>query len=114
MPQTEPTEKFSSNFADREIMAEYPGLDWEVVQRLRDLEETKKELLELKDNASAENVEAVIDAYTRKGLKWHPHLVTYWLQGKQICKPRPFDFHELDLIYEGLGEVEGLWTEAVC
>lgn len=95
-------------------MERYPGLDWEVVQRLRDLKETKTELVKLGDHASVKNVEAVIEAYTSKSLKWHPHLVTYWLKGKQMCHPRPFDFDELDLIYKGLGDIQGLWTESVC
>lgn len=60
-----------------------------------------------------ENIKAVIRAYKKGRLDWREGYVTYWSKGKQLCKPRPFDWDEFEAIYDGYNGHESFWTEGV-
>lgn len=60
-----------------------------------------------------ENIEAVIRAYKMGRLDWREGFVTYWSKGKQLCKPRPFDWDEFEAIYDKYEGQKSFWTEGV-
>ncbi|KAJ5288948.1 hypothetical protein N7478_001978 [Penicillium angulare] len=92
-------------------MTQYPDLDWDVIGRISQLGIIRNLLNKKSDADDRENVEAVIKAYKEQTLKWHPHLVTYWANGEQICKPRPFDWDEFDLIHDHYNGHIAFWIE---
>lgn len=71
--------------------------------------------LQMTENVEAiVNVQAIIEAYKNKTLKWTPRLVTYWADGIRLCMPRPFAWDEFELIRDESGGChEDAWVEPV-
>lgn len=57
------------------------------------------------------NITAVMHAYRNDGLEL-TGLVTYWLQGKQLCMPRKFNWDEFEAIYKKCDN-PSFWVEGV-
>lgn len=58
-------------------------------------------------------VDAVMQAYRNKMLDWNLGLVTYWLDGRQICEPRLHDLGVLSILTEDPRYKKGVWVEGV-
>ncbi|KAJ5669303.1 hypothetical protein N7462_010373 [Penicillium macrosclerotiorum] len=93
-------------------MEQYPGLGWETVQRLEQLQTIREWLEEQQDKLELlPNVLAIIQAYRSGNLKWTRGLVTYWSNGHKLAEPRPFRWDEYkDLNHEHQGH-KGFWIE---
>lgn len=50
-------------------------------------------------------------AYRQHKLEWNDGLVTYWVEDRQLCEPRPFDWDELDQIKEKHAKNTSIWIE---
>lgn len=59
----------------------------------------------------AVNIKAVMHAYRHEGLQL-TGLVTYWVRGKHLCLPRPFDWDEFEAIYKKCND-QSFWVEGV-
>lgn len=96
-------------------MKPYPGLSWEVVKRLEQLESIGKWLESENDPHNLiPIVLEMIRQYKSKELEIHPGLVTYWSDGRRITEPRPYDRLELvDLSRKHDGH-RAFWVEGVC
>lgn len=57
------------------------------------------------------NIKAVMHAYRFEGLEL-TGLVTYWVKGKQLCMPRPFNWDEFEAIYKKC-DSRNFWVEGV-
>ncbi|KAJ5082312.1 hypothetical protein N7532_011355 [Penicillium argentinense] len=93
----------------------YPGLAWEVLERIQNLEEIGATLLQDGDEyALLPTISAIIQAYKTGTIGWYPGLVTYWYNGAQISQPRPFDWDEYGCISSHcLGGIVSFWVEGV-
>ncbi|KAJ5770486.1 uncharacterized protein N7511_002537, partial [Penicillium nucicola] len=91
-----------------ELMLLEPGLSWEVVQRLASLERIHTWLYEWEQ---IKNVTAIMAAYRAQELRWNPRLVTYWSQGVQLCKPRPYGTNKYLYINGKFQGHTGFWVE---
>ena len=60
-----------------------------------------------------QNIDAIMETYRSRKLKWNPQLVTFWSKGKQLSKPRPFDWDELEAIKKELATRGSFWVEGV-
>lgn len=90
------------------------GLSWNTVQRLHDLEATRKYLKDTADDLEQlPNIEALLKAYRSSQLEWNVGFVTYWSKGIQICQPRRFDWDEFEAINSRHLGHKGFWTEGV-
>ena len=88
--------------------------DWNCVLRMKELSLLKQSFKRSLDHEAIVNVRAVVLAYRTRTLKWNPSLVTYWVNGKRLCMPRPFDWDEFELIGEECeGGTEDVWVEAI-
>ncbi|KAJ6084577.1 hypothetical protein N7486_011377 [Penicillium sp. IBT 16267x] len=95
-----------------ELIAEYPGLDWLVIQRIKTLQEIDDWLEESEDKYKLRgNVKAVTDTYKSRKLTWTPGLVTYWSKGVQVSEPRPWNIDENAAIAKHFGGDEDFWVE---
>lgn len=91
-----------------------PGLSWPVVQRLKNLEIVLDSLQKDDDpNQLLGNVKAIMAAYRSQQLTWTLGLVTYWSYGKKLSEPRPFRWHEFNIINEDQNGHTGFWVEGV-
>lgn len=89
-------------------MAAAPGLSLNVARRLSSLREMLAGLQRDKDEFHlTSNVKAIIAAYESRSLDWCDGLVTYWNEGVQLCKPRPFKLDEFRYLHD---EHDGLNT----
>ncbi|KAJ5730256.1 uncharacterized protein N7483_004764 [Penicillium malachiteum] len=98
--------------ARAEIMAQYPGKDWDVIQRIAILEAIENYLVKEKDPCGElKNVRAIIEAYKNGDLELNGK-ASYWCQGKMIGGPSVFaweDFRRLNT-EENRGD-GGFWVE---
>lgn len=90
------------------------GLDWETVQRVKELIEIEKYL---KKNGDPEeeipNIVAIIKAYRAKDIAWKWGKITYWAKGKRLNKkPVEFTWDEFERKSEAAGG-KGFWVEGV-
>lgn len=97
------------------LMASEPGLEWEVVQRVKDLTAIRQNLEEDGDpDEEIPNILAIVDAYRKKRLKWKEGKITYWAKGKRIDKnPQEFSWDDFERKAADTGS-KGLWVEGVC
>lgn len=95
-------------------MAEYPGVSWEVAQRLKTLKGIEEFVKGDGDKFNMmSNVLAIRKAYLSGDLQWNKGLVTYWSNGNKLAEPRPFmwnEFLELNRAHNG---DKGFWVEGV-
>lgn len=83
------------------------------VIRVKELEVIKAHLeKEGNPHYALSNVNSPLAAYRRRLLVWHMDKVTYWSDGKQLCKPEAFDW---DRLLEWDNKVNGyaFWVEGV-
>lgn len=95
-------------------MSRYPGLNWEIVQRIEDLIRLKAWYESGNDDKHNHlpNIKAIITAYESKKLLWNMGLVTYWWGGVQRSQPRPFRVDEFWCLVKAAGK-ESIWVEGV-
>jgi hypothetical protein len=105
-----------SLFLFSEIMATYPGLGLDVNRRLKSLEATLESLERDGDEFNlSSNIKAIIAAYSSGRLGWCDGLITYWNQGVQLCKPRPYVTDEFRYLHDEYNGLEtGFHVEGVC
>lgn len=100
---------------NRQIAEKEPvGLDRSTVERLGNLEKLRY-LEKMRGNPQGhiQNIDAIMETYRSRKLKWTPQLVTFWSKGKQLSKPRPFDWDELEAIKKELATRGSFWVEGV-
>lgn len=97
-----------------DMMAQYPGKSWDVVQRLKKLKHIAAYLEDEKDPCKElQNVYAIIAAYETGQLDWKGK-ATYWCQGQMIYGPKLFsweDFYALNTKEHRAGG--GFWVEGI-
>ncbi|KAJ5288855.1 hypothetical protein N7478_001885 [Penicillium angulare] len=97
-----------------DTLKKYPGVSWDVIQRLESLTRIKAALAEDGDKyEQMANVKALMDAYASQKLVWNKGLVTYWTHGVQLSRPRPFDWDELEAINKKHNGDKSFWVEGV-
>lgn len=95
-------------------MKEYPGLDFLVIQRIKQLDEIAKWLTETKNPYEFLTiVKNVKQEYMNGTLQMNPGLVTYWSKGKRICEPRPYSDAEFTAISGEHDGSKAFWVEGV-
>ncbi|KAJ5358668.1 uncharacterized protein N7496_011081 [Penicillium cataractarum] len=99
------------------LMGNYPGLSWNVVNRIIQLQGVAKHL-EGRHQAGREGeyerfqtVLAIKKAYQEGDLDLHEGLVTYWSKGRRLCEPRPYEYAEMMAINGRHGKEGGFWVE---
>ncbi|KAJ6122913.1 hypothetical protein N7512_005378 [Penicillium capsulatum] len=103
---------FRQRLRDKMVSSESEHLSLETVQRVDTLKAIEKNLIANGDeHGQLPNVRAVLEAYRSGDLAWYPNLVTYWSEGKQLCKPRPFDWDEFEVINASVQGHRSFWTE---
>lgn len=100
-------------------MANYPGLSWNVVKRIVQLDGAVKYLekrhLEGRkgEYERLQTALAIQEAYRVGDLGLHAGLVTYWAEGRRLSEPRPENYAELRAIGRRYGKEGGFWVEEV-
>lgn len=99
---------------DKFKASEKESLSWEVVVRLKNLEQIKSHLEEEGDEKYGQlpNVIALIQAYRSEKLVWTNGLVTYWLKGKRLVD-KPVEFRWRDFCKHNKQGTEHVWVEGV-
>ncbi|KAJ5364813.1 uncharacterized protein N7496_010526 [Penicillium cataractarum] len=109
---------YEKQLADKmELKARYPGLKWQTLLQIEELERAKQRFALERDRGNiVPSLEAIITAYESRQLDVYPdeRLVTYWHKGKQISQPRPFNWEEYHIIAAGCeGRVMSVWVEPI-
>lgn len=97
-----------------DLMASEPGLEWEVVQRVKELIQIGQELERDGDpEQEIPNLLAIVDAYRTKKLEREWGKVTYWVHGKQVNEePQEFSWDDFERKAHTAGG-KGFWAEGV-
>lgn len=100
---------------DNLIYSEKRGLSLDVVKRLDYLRAIQKNLEENGDAFDElPNVTAIMAAYRSKRLKWsNDGEATYWFQGKQLCEPKKWSYHDITKAFQEAKGTTGFWVEGV-
>lgn len=100
-------------------MGNYPGLSWNVVNRIIQLEGVAKHL-EGRHHAGRKSeyerfqtVLAIKQAYQEGDLDLHEGHVTYWSGARRLCEPRPYEYAEMMAIHGRHGKEGVFWVEEV-
>ncbi|KAJ5113284.1 hypothetical protein N7456_001818 [Penicillium angulare] len=96
-------------------MKQYPGLDWDTVQRLEDIEFLEMETSKIGHDKYNQlvNIKAIRKAYRSGKLRWNQGLVTYWWNGVQRSEPRPYTEQEYWGLWLSSGVKDSFWIEGV-
>ena len=96
------------------VVSEKSGLSWPALLRIKELQHL--ETVCMRDDRFRNhllNVRSILAAYRCQTLEW-TGLVTYWVNGTQLCQPRPFNWDEYEAINEAHGRSKNFWVEGVC
>jgi hypothetical protein len=109
------TYKMLKQHRDNLIYSEKRGLSLDVVKRLDHLRAIQRDLEENGDNFDElPNVKAIMEAYRSKRLKWsNGGEATYWFQGRQLCEPKKWSYHDITKAFQEAKGTTGFWVEGV-
>lgn len=97
----------------RKIIEQHNGLDWDSIQRLKELRSIKESVEKRDPCKEIKNINAIIAAYESGALKFDGS-ATYWCQGKMLGKAAGFDItHVQELNTEKNRGDGGFWAEGV-